>query len=72
MNVAAEIDKIKHDLEELNDEQLIEAIQNLLSFARKRIYESNLKQLSVEEYTKRALYSQNDIELGRVSDVDDL
>lgn len=72
MNVAAEINKIKHDLEELNDEQLIEAIQNLLSFARKRIYESNLKQLSVEEYTKRALYSQNDIELGRVSDVDDL
>ncbi len=72
MNVAAEIDKIKHDLEELNDEQLIEAIQNILNFARKRIYESNLKQLSVEEYTKRALYSQNDIELGRVSDVDDL
>lgn len=72
MNVAAEIDKIKHDLEELNDEQLIEAIQNLLNFARKRIYESNLKQFSVEEYTKRALYSQKDIELGRVSDVDDL
>lgn len=72
MNVAAEIDKIKHDLEELNDEQLIEAIQNILNFARKRLYESNLKQLTAEEYTKRALYSQKDIELDRVSDVDDL
>ena len=72
MNVSAEINKIKHDLEELNDENLIVAVQSLLNFARKRIYESGLKPMSVDEYKKRANYSETDIELGRVSDVDDL
>ncbi len=72
MNVTAEIDKIKHDLEEMNDESLIEAVQSLLSFARKRLYESGLKPMSVEEYKKRALYSNEDIKLGRVTDAEDL
>ena len=72
MNLTQEINKIKHDLEELNDESLIEAVQSLLNFARKRIYESGLKPMSAGELKKRALYSENDIKLGRVSDVDDL
>jgi hypothetical protein len=72
MNVAAEIEKIKHELEVLNDEALIEAVQNLLIFARKHAYESNLKPMSVEDAKKRAFYSEEDIQLGRVSDVEDL
>ena len=56
----------------MNDEGLIEAVQSLLNFARKRLYESGLKPMSVEEYKKRALYSNEDIKLGRVTDAEDL
>lgn len=72
MNINLEINKIKHDLEELHDEKLIETVKTLLDFARKRIYESNLKPLSIEEYKERALKSEDDIKNGRVSNASDL
>lgn len=72
MNISAEVNKIKHDLEELHDEGLIETVKTLLNFARKRIYESNMKPISLEEYKNRALKSEEDIKAGRVTDIDDL
>ena len=72
MNINLEINKIKHDLEELHDEKLIETVKTLLDFARKRIYESGLKPMSLEEYKERALKSEDDIKNGRVSDATDL
>ena len=72
MNITTEINKIKHDLEELHDEKLIEAVKKLLNFARKRIYESELKPMTTEEYLKRAMVSEDDIKYGRITDIDDL
>ena len=72
MNISLEVNKIKHDLEELHDESLIETIKTLLSFARQRIYESGIKPISVEEYKNRALKSEEDIKMGRITDIDSL
>lgn len=72
MNISLEVNKIKHDLEELHDESLIETIKTLLNFARQRIYESGIKPISVEEYKNRALKSEEDIKMGRITDIDSL
>ena len=72
MNISVEIAKIKHDLEELHDENLIEAVKTLLNIARKRLYESQLKPITTDEYLKRAMVSEEDIKYGRVTDIDDL
>lgn len=72
MNISFEINKIKHDLEELHDEKLIETVKTLLDFARKNRFEAGLRPMSVEEYKQRALKSESDIENGRVTDVNDL
>lgn len=72
MNISVEIAKIKHDLEELHDEKLIETVKTLLDFARKNIFDGNLKSLSVDEYRLRALKSEADIADGRITDAQDL
>jgi len=72
MNISLEIDKIKNDLEELHDEKLIETVKSLLDFARKRIFESSLTPMRLEEYVERALKSEADIKHGRLTDADDL
>ncbi len=72
MNISLEINKIKHDLEELHDEKLIETVKTLLDFARKSQFEAGLKPMYVEEYKQRALKSESDIENERVTDVNDL
>jgi hypothetical protein len=72
MNISLEINKIKHDLEELHDEKLIETVKTLLDFARKSQFEAGLNPMSVEEYKQRALKSESDIENGRLTDVNDL
>jgi len=72
MNITAEINKIKLDLEELHDEKLIAAIKKLLVYARKQSYEARLKPMSVEEYMKRAMVSEDDIKYGRITNIDDI
>lgn len=72
MNIQLEIDKIKNELNELQDENLIQTIQNILIYARKKTYESGLKPFSVEAYKKRAESSEKDIAEGRITDIDDL
>ena len=67
-----EIDKIRNELNELQDENLIQTIQNILIYARKKTYESGLKPFSAETYRKRAEASEKDIAEGRVSDIEDL
>ena len=72
MDIEAEINKIKHELEELHDENLIAAVKTLLNIARKRSYESQLKPMSIDEYLKRAMVSEEDIKYGRITNVDDI
>jgi hypothetical protein len=72
MNINAEIDKIKHDLEEFHDESLIEAVKKLLAYARKQSYETGLKPMTVDEYMKRAMVSEADIKYGKTTNIDDV
>jgi hypothetical protein len=69
MDISIEVNKIKRELEDLHDENLIETIKTLLSFARQRIYESGIKPISVEEYKNRALKSEEDIKMGGITDI---
>ena len=70
MDIQIEIDTIKKELEEIQDESLIQAIKSLLKFARKKTFESGLKPLSIKQYKARAEASEKDIKTGRVKDID--
>ena len=70
MDIQIEIDIIKKELEEIQDESLIQAIKSLLKFARKKNFESGLKPLSIKQYKARAEASEKDIKTGRVKDMD--
>jgi DNA-binding transcriptional regulator YhcF (GntR family) len=72
MNLQIEINTIKKELEEIQDESLIQTIKSLLKFARKKSYESRLKPMSVKEYRARAEASEKDIKAGRVQDIEAL
>ena len=72
MNIQIEINSIKKELEEIQDESLIQTIKSLLKFARKKRYESKLKPMTLKTYKARAVASEKDIKSGRVKDIDTL
>lgn len=72
MNLALEIKKIQKDLEQLKDENLINSIKSLLNFAKKQNSNAVFQKMSVAEYKKRAEQSEEDIKLGRYTNIDDL
>ncbi len=72
MDIQIEINLIKKELEEIQDESLIQTIKSLLKFARKKSYESGLNPMAVKEYQARAEASENDIQAGRVKDIETL
>lgn len=72
MNIAIEIKKIQKDLEMIQDENLINSIKSILAFAKKQNNNALFKSFSVEEYKKRAEQSEEDIKMGRFTNVDDL
>ena len=72
MDIQIEIDTIKRELEEIQDESLIQTIKSLLKFARKKTYESRLKPMTIKEYRGRAEASEKDIKAGRVKDIETL
>ena len=69
MNIQIEINTIKKELEEIQDESLIQTIKSILKFARKKNYESRLKPMTTKEYRARAVASEKDIKAGRVKDI---
>ncbi len=72
MNIKSEINLIKTQLEELNDEFIIEAIKRLLVSARSSEYKSKLKPMTVDELVARALKSEADIVNNHITDLNDL
>ena len=70
MKLQAEINTIKRELEEIQDESLIQTIKSLLKFARKKSYESQLKPMTLKEYKRRAQSSEKDIKAGRIKDIE--
>lgn len=69
MNIQIEINTIKKELEEIQDESLIQTIKSILKFARKKSYESRLKPMTTIEYRARAVDSEKDIKAGRIKDI---
>ena len=47
-------------------------LKNLLSMARIKRYEANLKPMTKEELIERAKISEQEIKLGRVTSIEDL
>jgi len=72
MNVSLEIKKIQKELELIQDENLINSIKSILAFAKTQKSTAHLSPFTVDEYKKRAEQSEQDIILGRFTDVDDL
>lgn len=72
MNVSVEIQKIQKDLELLHDENIINSIKSLLSFAKKEKATQVLKSFTLDEYKERANLSEKDIKAGRLINIDDL
>lgn len=70
MNIQLEINTIKKELEEIQDESLIQTIKSILKFARKKSYESRLKSMTKKEYIARAVASEKDIKAGRIKDIE--
>ena len=72
MNIKSEINSIKIQLEELNDEYIIAAIKRLLNEARSEAYRSKLKPMTQEQLVARALQAEDDIKNNRLTDFEDL
>lgn len=68
MNIKSEINSIKIQLEELNDEFIINAVKRLLTAARTNEYSSKLKPMTIDELVARALKSEDDIKNNRLTD----
>ncbi len=66
MNLQAEKNWIKSELDKINDESLIQTFKNLLDFARKKNYKVKYEPMSLEEFYERIEQSENDIKKGKV------
>lgn len=72
MNVALEIKKIQKELELIQDENLINSIKSILVFAKKQKSNVAFNPFTLDEYKKRAEQSEQDINMGRFVNIDDL
>jgi hypothetical protein len=70
MNLQLEINAIKKELDDLQDEYLVETIKNVLSMARSTTYSSGVKLLTIEEYRESAERSEKDITEGRIKSIE--
>jgi hypothetical protein len=70
MNLQIEINSIKKELDEIQDENLIKTIKSLLNFAKDKKYESGLKPMSITQYRARANASERDIKKGKLKDIE--
>ncbi len=72
MNIIAERETIKKELEIIEDENLLNAIRELLEFAKKKSVREQFVPMSLEEFRRRAEESERAIREGRVASVEDV
>ena len=72
MNIVAEKNIIKQELDKVHDEHLIKAIREMLRYAHSAKTESVLKPFTKTEVIERALKSEEDIKAGRVTSLSKL
>lgn len=69
MNISLEIKQICNDLELMQDENLINTIKCLLTFAKTQKEQHKFTPFSLEEYRSRSEQSEEDIRMGRFASV---
>jgi hypothetical protein len=72
MNIVAEKNIIKKELDKVQDEHLIKAIREMLRYAHSLKTESVLKPFTKAQMIERAMKSEADIEAGRVTSLSKL
>ena len=78
MNTAVAKERIKERLTEVEEEWILKSIQRILGMNDSdeanliAEYEINLKPMSVQQITNRAMQSEMDIQVGNVSDLENL
>ena len=72
MNLLLEKQLIKTEIDSVNDEHLIRAIKEMLSYAKTNKEERFLKPFTKQQFIKRALTSEKDIKNGRTTSLKDL
>jgi hypothetical protein len=65
MDLQAEKNWIKSELDKINDKSLIQTFKSLLDFARKKNYTVKHEPMSLDEFYKRIEESENDIKKGK-------
>ena len=72
MNLIIEKQQIKTEIDLVNDEHLIRAIKEMLSYAKANKEERFLKPFTKQQLIKRALASEKDIKNGRTTSLKNL
>ena len=72
MNIVAEKNIIKQELDKVQDEHLIKAIREMLRYAHSAKTESVLKPFTEDQIIERAMKSEADIKAGRVTSLSKL
>ncbi len=72
MDLQAEINWIKSELDSVQDVSLLKKLKDLLNKAKVKRYEASLKPMTQDELIARARQSEEDIKAGRVTSIEDL
>jgi hypothetical protein len=72
MNIQAEINWIKSELDSLQDVSLLQKFKDMLSAAKAKRYEANLKPMTQKELIERTLKSEAEIKAGKYTTIEDL
>lgn len=72
MDISVEIKMIQKELESIHDKHLINSIKSILAFAKSKKNVSSLQPFSIEEYRNRAEISEEDLNMKRYVNINDL
>ena len=72
MNLQAEINLLKSELDSIQDIKLLQRLKELIYTSKINKYEANLKPMSVEELIERTEKSEADFAAGRYKTIEDL
>ena len=72
MNLQAEINWIKSELDSLQDVSIVNKLKEIIRNAKIKRYEASLKPMTQEELIRRAEKSEADIKAGRLTTIEEL
>lgn len=72
MDLEAEINWIKSELDSVQDVSLLKKLKDLLNKAKVKRYEASLKPMTQDELIARARKSEEDLKAGRVKNLSQL